>query len=100
MSIVGSVPTPYIFDDRADFRDIAKAIEEVYNLDSKEREEAGKAAREWVTSDESMQSAKAMSKNVIDGIEETFTKWKPRHKYELIKVEKQLRKKSTHPIVY
>jgi glycosyltransferase involved in cell wall biosynthesis len=100
MSIVGSVPTPYIFDDRADFRDIAKAIEEVYNLDSKEREEAGKAAREWVTSDESMQSAKAMSKNVIDGIEETFTKWKPRHKYELIKVEKQPRRKSAHPIVY
>ena len=100
MSIVGSVPTPYIFDDRADFREIAKAIEEVYNLDSKEREEAGKAARVWVTSDESMQSAKAMSKNVIDGIEETFAKWKPRHKFELIKVEKQLRKKSTHPIVY
>jgi hypothetical protein len=47
-----------------------------------------------------MQSARMMSKNVIDGIEETFAKWKPRHKYDLIKVEKQPRKKSAHPIVY
>jgi len=100
MSIVGSVPTPYIFDDRADFRDIAAAIEEVYNLTPEEREAKGLKAREWVTSEESMQSARMMSKNMIDGIEETFAKWKPRHKYDLIKVEKLPRKKATHPIVY
>jgi glycosyltransferase involved in cell wall biosynthesis len=100
MSIVGSVPTPYIFDDRADFRDIAKAIEQVYNLSPEERERKGQAAREWVTSDESMMTANNMAKNLIDGIEQTFAKWKPRHKYELIKVEKQPRKKAVHPIVY
>jgi glycosyltransferase involved in cell wall biosynthesis len=100
MSIVGSIPTPYIFDDRADFRDIAASIKEVYQLTPEERQERGQAAREWVTSEESMQSARMMSKNVIDGIEETFAKWKPRHKYELIKVQKQPRKKSAHPIVY
>jgi hypothetical protein len=100
MSIVGSIPTPYIFDDRADFRDIAKAIKEAYVLTPEERTARGVKAREWVTSEESMQSARMMSKNVIDGIEETFTKWKPRHKYELIKIEKQPRKKSTHPIIY
>jgi glycosyltransferase involved in cell wall biosynthesis len=100
MSIVGSIPTPYIFDDRADFRDIAASIKEVYELAPEERQERGQAAREWVTSEESMQSARMMSKNIIDGIEETFAKWKPRHKYELIKVEKQPRKKSVHPIVY
>jgi hypothetical protein len=100
MSIVGSVPTPYIFDDRADFRDIAAAIEKAYNLTPEERKAKGLKAREWVISDESMQSARMMSKNIIDGIEETFAKWKPRHKYELIKVEKQPRKKAVHPIVY
>lgn len=100
MSIVGSIPTPYIFDDRADFRDIAKAIKEVYILTPEERTARGVRAREWVTSDESMQSARIMSKNVIDGIEETFTRWKPRYKHELIKIEKQPRKKSAHPIVY
>ena len=45
------------------------------------------AAREWVTSDESMMSARWMSKNIIDGIDETFTTWVPRKRYDLIKVE-------------
>jgi hypothetical protein len=100
MSIVGSIPTPYIFDDRADFRDIAKAIEEVYNLGSEEREKRGLKGREWVTSNESMMSASSMSKNIIDGIEETFAKWKPRKKHELIKIEDLPRKKATHSLVY
>ena len=100
MSIVGSIPTPYIFDDRADFREVAAAIEEVYNLGPEERERRGQKAREWATSDESMQSASAMCKNIIDGIEETFAKWKPRKKHELIKVEKITRKKALHKLVY
>jgi hypothetical protein len=100
MSIVGSIPTPYIFDDRADFREIATAIEEVYNLSPEAREANGLKGREWVTSEESMQSARMMSKNVIDGIDETFATWKPRAKHELIKIEKQPRKKALHPIVY
>jgi hypothetical protein len=28
-----------------------------------------------------------MCKNVIDGIDETFQKWTPRHAFELIQVE-------------
>jgi glycosyltransferase involved in cell wall biosynthesis len=100
MSIVGSIPTPYIFDDRADFREIAEAIEKVYNLGPEERERRGQKAREWATSDESMQSASNMCKNIIDGMEETFAKWKPRKKHELIKVEKIQRKKALHKLVY
>jgi glycosyltransferase involved in cell wall biosynthesis len=103
MSIVGSIPTPYIFDDRADFRDVATAIAEVYATKMygpEEYEEQCKAAREWVTSDESMQSAINMCKNIIDGIDETFTRWKPRKRHELIKVEKTARKKAVHKIVY
>jgi ABC-type proline/glycine betaine transport system substrate-binding protein len=38
-------------------------------------------------SDEAMMTAENMSKNVIDGIEETFAKWEPRYAFELIKVE-------------
>ena len=103
MSLVGSVPTPYIFDDRADFRDIAIALEEAYTLKTTKPDqyaEAGQAAREWVTSDESMQSARWMCKNVIDTIEETFTAWKPRPKYEFIKVEKLDKKKIVHKLTY
>lgn len=100
LSIVGSVPTPYILDDRADFRDIAKAIEEVYNLSPEERKRRGEKAREWVTSDEAMQSARWMSKNVIDAIDTTLNTWQPRESFELIKVEKLPRKKIVHPLVY
>ena len=87
MSLVGSVPTPYIFDDRADFRDIRDQILAVYKCGKDYRNYIGQEARKWVTSDESMMSARWMSKNVIDGIKETFTKWQPRYAYELIKVE-------------
>ena len=100
LSIVGSIPTPYILDDRADFRDIAKAIEEVYNLSPEERSKRGAKAREWVTSDESMQSARWMAKNVIDTVDTTLQTWQPRKSFELIKVEKQPRKKIVHPLVY
>jgi glycosyltransferase involved in cell wall biosynthesis len=100
MSIVGSIPTPYIWDDRADFRDIAKRIEEVYSLSKEEKQEAGKAAREWVTSDESMMSARLMCKNVVDCVEDTLDNWQPRDKYEFIKIEKQTRKAIVHPLVY
>lgn len=100
LSLMGSVPTPYIFDDRCDFRHVANAILEVYNLGSEERESRGLLAREWVTSDESMMSARWMCKNVISSIEQTFDTWEPRKNFEFIKVEDLPRKKLVHPLVY
>lgn len=100
LSIVGSIPTPYILDDRCDFRDVAKAIEEVYNLTPEERQERGMAGREWVTSEESMMSAKNMCNNVVSSIEKTFDTWKPKQRFELIKIEKLPRKSIKHPLVY
>jgi glycosyltransferase involved in cell wall biosynthesis len=77
LSIVGSIPTPYIFDDRAEPFDIAEQIMELYAVKTNQVEEYGshtrtetyeeqcKAAYEWVTSDESMMSARLMSKNIM-----------------------------------
>jgi glycosyltransferase involved in cell wall biosynthesis len=90
LSLVGSQPTPYIFDDRITPEDIAEQISVLYGLKTitpQNFEERGKAAREWVTSDESMMSARWMSKNVISGIEETLEKFQPRYSYELIHVK-------------
>jgi hypothetical protein len=100
LSIVGSIPTPYIFDDRCDIRDVAKAIEEVYNLGPEERQKRGSNGRKWVQSEESMMSASKMSENVIGCIEETFNKFKPRKSFELIKIDKLPRKKITHKLIY
>jgi len=100
MSIVGSIPTPYIFDDRCDFRDIAKAIEEVYSLSPEERNERGMAGREWVTSEESMMTAKHMCDNVISTIDDTLSSFKPRKDFEFIKIDKLPRKKIVHKLTY
>jgi glycosyltransferase involved in cell wall biosynthesis len=90
VSLIGSVPTPYIFDDRANPHDVAKQIEAMYNtkINSPETyQEQCRAAHEWAVSDESMMSAKNMCRNVIEGIDKTFGKWQPRHLFELIEVE-------------
>ena len=100
MSIVGSIPTPYIFDDRCDFRDVAKAIKKVYELPVEERQRRGLKARDWVTSQESMMTAKHMCDNVISTIDDTIKDFKPRKSFEFIKIEKLPRKKIIHPLTY
>lgn len=88
ITINGSVPTPYIYTSNADFRDASKAILDCYELGKEERISRGAKAREWVTSDESMMSARMMSSNIIDGIEEVMDKFKPRATYDLVKYDK------------
>ena len=100
VSIQGSIPTPYIFDDRADFRDAADAIMKTYEMGSEERERRGKLAREWVTSDESGMSSENMGKNVITHINKVLENWKPKPKFELIKIESLKRKYIRHKLVY
>ena len=100
MSIQGSIPTPYIFDDRCDFRDAADAIMKAYELGKEERERRGKLAYDWVTSDESMMSATNMSKNVIKHIDKVLATWKPKPKFELIKIEPLKRKHIRHKLIY
>jgi len=100
ISLVGSVPTPYIFDDRADFRDIAKAIEKVYNLSPEERAQKGLKGREWVTSNESGMSASQMCVNVIDAVDSTLVNFVPRSKFDVIKVTKVKRKYVEHKFIY
>ena len=54
----------------------------------------------WVTSDESMMSARWMCKNIIKYIDQTLETWKPRKSFELIKIEKYPKKKLRHKLVY
>lgn len=80
---------PYIFDDRCEPVDVAKAILEVYNLPKEERERRGLKGREWVTSPESGMSAKNMCKNVVKSIDTTFETWKPVPQFDFCKVEEE-----------
>ena len=100
ISLVGSVPTPYIFDDRCAPEDVAKALCEVYDLPKEERERRGLLAREWVTSDESGMSARQMCENVIDAMDEAFEKFEPRPRFELYKATDRPKKRITHKLIY
>lgn len=59
-SLQGSPITPYIFDDRCKYEDVADALMYWYSKSREERKAAGLKGREWVLSDESKMSAKAM----------------------------------------
>ena len=100
ISVVGSVPTPYIFDDRCSFDDIAKVIETSYNMSPEERDRRGKAGRDWVCSEEANMSADKMSNNIIKAIDESLENFKPRPRFELIKVEDKKPDYIEHKLVY
>jgi len=85
-ALVGSPQTPYIFDDRCRFDDAADAIKYWYDMKSEERKECGTKGHEFVVGEDSMMSAKAMSKNFIDHMDTAFDKWKPRKRYNIFKV--------------
>ena len=85
-SLQGSIPTPYIFDDRIDYVDVSEKINDWYETSSEEREEAGFKGHEFVCGEESMMSAKAMCGLFIDHMNTAFEKWTPRERYEVFKV--------------
>jgi len=87
ISIQGSVPTPYISDDRCSYKDAANAIFEVYHMTPEERDRRGLKGREWLLSDEAKMTADTMAANVIDVIDQLLERFKPRPKYKILKVE-------------
>lgn len=88
ISIVGSPPTPYIFDDRCDASDAAEQLMNVYNLPPSERKARGNKGREWAISDEAGFTSEKMSYRVMNHINELLETWTPRNNYYLYKVNK------------
>ena len=84
-ALVGSIPTPYIFDDRCRFDDVADKMKEWYEMSPEDREECGKKGREFVLSDDSMMSSKHMCQNFIDHMDTAFEKFEPRKRYSIFK---------------
>jgi hypothetical protein len=83
-AMVGSPPTPYIFDDRCKFEDAAVALRQIYDMSPEERARRGKLGREYALSEG--YHNKAMGQGFIDGIEEAFANWKPRERFNIFKV--------------
>ena len=82
-SLMGSVPTPYIFDDRCDWEDAGNAIKQWYEMDKDERRRCGIKGHYFVKSDDSMMSAKSMCKLFEEHMERAWEQWKPRKKINI-----------------
>ena len=74
ISLIGSVPTPYIYDERCSPEDVADAIKYWYDMEKGTRKKYGKEARSWVTSKESGMSVKNMCNNIIESIDTVLEK--------------------------
>jgi glycosyltransferase involved in cell wall biosynthesis len=86
LALAGSVPTPYIWDDRVDNWEVAEVIEKVYNTSKEERKSNGLKGREAFINDMGL-SHKNMCDQLINGIESTLENWKPRERFEVFKVK-------------
>ena len=84
-ALMGSPQTPYIFDDRCRFDDVAEKMKEWYDMDAELRIDCGMNGHEFVKEEKVMMSAKAMCQNFIDHMNTAFDKWKPRKRYSIFK---------------
>ena len=100
ISIVGSPPTPYIFDDRCRWEDAADCIIEVYKLSKQEREIIGMEGYKWATSDEAGFTSKHQAQRFITYTDKLFSTWKPREKYELINANEFKKPTLNHKLIY
>ena len=100
-SIQGSVPTPYIWDDRVDPKDAADQIYDAYFFNGRKKlKEKGMKGREWALSDEAGFTAEKMGKKMIEGIDEVFENFQPRENYEFYNTDEYQVKKLPHELYY
>lgn len=83
-SLQGSLQTPYIFDDRCDFEDVAKALRVVYNTPKEQREQFGLIGREWLLQN---LSSEIMCSKMEECISDTLANWTPKERFELITID-------------
>ena len=83
INLNGSVPTPYIFDDRVNDNEVADAIMKMYKFSKKKRKEKGLKGREFMINN---LSNKIMCDKLIEGIDTTMEKFTPRKRFDTYKV--------------
>jgi glycosyltransferase involved in cell wall biosynthesis len=84
-TMVGSVPTPYIIDDKVDIYEVADAIRYWYDKTPQERKEAGLEGRKEFMGEMGLNRGN-MCDTLVEGIETTFKNWKPKKKFNVYKL--------------
>ena len=82
-SIQGSLPTPYISDDRPDFQDIAIQMKKAWSERGDKLDARGKAGREYILNTEYGFTAAEMNRRFVHDIDQTLEKWKPRSRIDM-----------------
>ena len=99
-SIQGSIPTPYIFDDRCEAEDAKEQIMKLYKMSKEERKRIGKKGYDWATGEEAGFTSKHQAKRVIKNFNKLFETWKPREKFEFIKDTEYKPRVLKHKLIY
>jgi len=81
ISLQGSVPTPYIWDDRCEPQDAAVCLKEFYNMGREERKRLGSLGTEFC--EENLMTSKAMGQEFISSMNGAFENWKPKGRYTM-----------------
>jgi glycosyltransferase involved in cell wall biosynthesis len=84
-SLQGSPSTPYIFDDRCDWKEAGDKLLELYRMGRAERKRRGELGRQFALN-EGMLSADKMGSLFIEHINKTLEAWTPRDRYTLVGV--------------
>ena len=84
-NLSGSVPTPYIIDDKVDVYEVADAIRYWYDKTPKERAEAGKKGREAFMGELGLNTDN-QNKCMADGINKAIKNFTPKERYKLYKL--------------
>jgi hypothetical protein len=84
-SLNGSLPTPYIWEDRVDLYDVASTLLDVYNIPKNVRDVYGRQGRAHFINEMGLSHVN-MNKTMIDSIEATLSNWTPRTKFDIYQV--------------
>ena len=84
-TMTGSVPTPYIIDDKVDVTEVSEAIRYWYDKGDKGRKKAGKAGRNAFINEIGL-GVDTQNKTMGDGIEKAIKNFKPKKRFNLYKL--------------
>ena len=80
-SLQGSIPTPYIWDDRCKPEDAAVHLRKLYDMGRSERKRLGALGTEFC--EKNQLTAKVMGQNFIKSMNGAFENWIPKKRYSL-----------------
>ena len=98
-SIQGSPTTPYIWDDRCNPEDATACIKQLYNMSREERKTLGLTGREFALNEGGF-TGQRMGERAINAIDQLFSTWTPREKYEFINVNEVKEDELCHELLY